>query len=301
MESALTVRRVRFDFDGVDFHWHPSPALSAIGNATSFGAVAFERMVCRAVKDALPSIRDDKLREDAGVFIAQEAMHSAAHKAHVRALIARHPEFEKTQRNVQALCDTLFAQRSLQARLGFAAVLEGVLPAVGHHMIVTRRSLFDGADPRVTALLLWHFCEEIEHEATAIQLYRHLYPKSWRATCIPLALRFVARFTRLMEGEFSEYAPSRRRKDRWRHDPHWGQIGSLIKRTALSPWPLHTPGEKPMPDWAGAFLKRVETSGDPVAALDLAASPACRTAATVDMDEGTVDRVGLVGPDAALG
>ena len=295
MSSVLTVRRVSFDFDGVPFHWHPSPALSAIGNATSFGAVAFERMVCRAVKEALPLITDERLREECGDFIAQEAMHSAAHKLHVRELVRRHPEFADTTDRVQALCDDLFEGRSLKARLGFAAVLEGVLPAVGRHMVATRGALFDRADPRVSALLLWHFCEEIEHEATAVQLYRHLYPKSLRAARIPLALRFVGRFTRLMEGEFSEHAPARTRRDRWRHDPHWAQMAGMIRRAALSPWPGHRPGEEPVPEWAAHYLERVAASGDPAGELDLAAPPARGTTAPVHMDERPVHGIGLVG------
>ena len=267
MASPLTVRRVSFDFEGVDFHWHPNAALSAIGNATSFGAVAFERMVCRAVKEALPLIRDEDLHAECEDFIAQEAMHSAAHRLHVRALTTRYPELDDTTARVQALCDRLFEDRSLKARLGFAAVLEGVLPAVGRHMVATRDTIFNGADPRVSALLLWHFCEEIEHEATAVLLYRHLYPKSWRAARIPLALRFVAQFTRLMEREFDAHAPARKRRDRWRHDPHWGRIATLIRRTALSPWPGHTPGAADVPEWAQTYLARIAETGDPVAAM----------------------------------
>ena len=295
MASPLTVRRVSFDFEDVAFHWHPSAALSAIGNATSFGAVAFERMVCRAVKEALPLIADERLRAECEDFIAQEAMHSAAHRLHVRALVARYPEFADTTAKVQALCDALFDGRSLKARLGFAAVLEGVLPAVGRHMVATRGALFADADPRVSALLLWHFCEEIEHEATAVQLFRHLYPRSLRAARIPLALRFVARFTRLMEAEFSDHAPARMRRDRWRHDPHWAQMAGMIRRAALSPWPGHKPGEEPVPEWAKDYLERVAASGDPVAELDLATPPARRAAAPVDMDERSVHGIGLVG------
>ena len=265
--STLTVRRVSFDFAGVDFHWHPSAALSAIGNATSFGAVAFERMVCRTVKEALPLIEDEALAQDARDFIAQEAMHSAAHRLHVRALVEAHPELADTTERVQGLCDALFEGRPLKARLGFAAVLEGVLPAVGRHMVEARGTLFSGADERVSALLLWHFCEEIEHEVTAVQLYRHLYPRSWRAARIPLALQFVARFTRLMEQEFDGHAPARKRRERWRYDPEWGRMAKMLKRTALSPWPTHKPGEEAMPEWARGLLARVEETGDPVRAM----------------------------------
>ncbi|MGB3455863.1 MAG: metal-dependent hydrolase, partial [Litorimonas sp.] len=198
-QSPLTVRRVSFDFAGIPFHWHPSPALSAIGNATSFGAVAFERMVCQSVKEALPLIRDPALEAECRDFIAQEAMHSAAHKRHVKALLEVQPDLAGVPGQVEALNAELFGDRPLHARLGFAALLEGVLPALGRHMIVERKTLFDGADPRMSALLLWHFCEEIEHEATAAKLYRHLYPKRWRVRDVPLTLRFFARFTALME------------------------------------------------------------------------------------------------------
>ncbi len=267
MSHPLTIRRPAFDFDGVSFHWHPSPALSAIGNATSFGAVAFERMVVHAVRESLPLIEDAELHDEAKAFIAQEAVHSAAHRSHARALVEAHPELGGTQDRVDALCEELFGGRSLKARLGFAAVLEGVLPAVARHMIETRDTLFEGADPRVSALLIWHFCEEIEHEATAVRLFQHLYPGSWRAARIPLALKFVAKFTRLMEREFSEHAPARQRRDRWAHDPEWRRIGRLVRRTALSPWPVYDPEEERMPEWARGYLARVAEGDDPVAAM----------------------------------
>jgi predicted metal-dependent hydrolase len=265
--SPLTVRRVSIDFDGVGFHWHPSAALSAIGNATSFGAVAFERMVCRAVKDALPLIGDAALERECRDFIAQEAMHSAAHKQHVKALIAAHPDLVDVPDRVEALCEELFGDRLLESRLGFAALLEGVLPAIGRHMIAERSALFDQADPRVSALLLWHFCEEIEHEATAAKLYRHLYPKRWRVRDVPLTLRFFARFTALMEREFDAHAPAKRRRERWRYDPEWRRIGKLVRRAAMGPWIAGTAAQPGLPEWGARYLNSVESSGDPVAAL----------------------------------
>ena len=86
--SNLKIRRIPFQFDGVDFIWNPhNPSFSIMMNKVSFFAIALEKYFCQAIRDADPQIKDPVVREEARLFVAQEGAHSLAHRKHVKALI----------------------------------------------------------------------------------------------------------------------------------------------------------------------------------------------------------------------
>ena len=91
----LQVRRVRFDFeDDVPFVWNPqNPAFSVYMNATSIIAIAFEKFIVAAVREAMPKITDTEAAAEAQAFLRQEAQHASAHRQHLRALIEALPRF----------------------------------------------------------------------------------------------------------------------------------------------------------------------------------------------------------------
>ena len=63
--TDLVVRKIDFDLDGdVPFLWNPSnPAFSLQANAISFLAIAFEKFVVAAVREAMPQIEDPEVLE----------------------------------------------------------------------------------------------------------------------------------------------------------------------------------------------------------------------------------------------
>src|SRR5262245_23116587 len=92
--TDLTIRRPKFNFSDreIPFVWNEqNPAFSFQMNTTSLMAIGFEQMIVAAVQEAMPHFTDAAIAEEATAFLRQEAQHSAAHRKHVNALIARYP------------------------------------------------------------------------------------------------------------------------------------------------------------------------------------------------------------------
>jgi len=67
--SGLKVRRIPWEFEGVDFLWNPQmPAFSVMLNTISFLAIGLEKYFCRAMSDADAVIRDPAVLEEARLF-----------------------------------------------------------------------------------------------------------------------------------------------------------------------------------------------------------------------------------------
>jgi predicted metal-dependent hydrolase len=173
--SDLHVRKPAFDFSGVAFLWNPSqPAFSVAMNAMSFWVIGLERYLVRVVKDAERVITDPALREEARLFMQQEAVHSKTHRQHVKALIEQHPGLAGAIDSVVAHYDELYEAKDLRYHLAYAAALEGTFTSVFGGPIEHREALFRDGDARVASLCLWHFCEEIEHRSSAVKIYDHV-------------------------------------------------------------------------------------------------------------------------------
>jgi len=173
--TDLVIRRIPFEFSGVDFIWNPENPLFAIEmNKISFFAVGFEKYICRAMNDAEPLIKDPAVLEEARAFRAQESIHSMAHRKHVRALVERYPGLQEVLDMTIKSYDDLYDAHPLKYHLGYIGGLESVFTPFFKLLIDHREILFAGGDARVASLLLWHFCEEIEHRSSGIAIYDHL-------------------------------------------------------------------------------------------------------------------------------
>jgi predicted metal-dependent hydrolase len=96
----LKVRRIPFDFEGVDFIWNKNnPEFAITMNKLSFFAVGFEKYICQAMRDAEPLITDPRVLQEARDFRAQEGLHSSAHRKHCKALIAQTPSSTQLNRS----------------------------------------------------------------------------------------------------------------------------------------------------------------------------------------------------------
>ena len=96
--TNLTVRSPQFGIDEtVPFQWQPSnPSFGLFGNTFTFLAIAFERYIVSATRQALPRITDPAIAEEADAFVRQEAQHARAHRAHAKAMIAQYPGLNET-------------------------------------------------------------------------------------------------------------------------------------------------------------------------------------------------------------
>ena len=73
--TNLTVRSPQFRIDAsVPFQWQPSnPSFGLFGNTFTFLAIAFERYIVAATRQALPRFTDTDVTEEADLFVRQEA------------------------------------------------------------------------------------------------------------------------------------------------------------------------------------------------------------------------------------
>ncbi|WP_246023600.1 metal-dependent hydrolase [Nocardia yunnanensis] len=77
----LKARRVEFDLNSTPLHWIPGHAVAS--HAVSAYHLLFpevERFFIEAFREALPEVRDPRLRDDILGFIGQETMHANAHE-----------------------------------------------------------------------------------------------------------------------------------------------------------------------------------------------------------------------------
>ena len=85
--SDLTVRSPKFHIDEtVPFQWQPAnPSFGLFGNVFTFLAIAFERYIVSATRQAEPRFTNPAIAEEADLFVRQEAQHARAHRAHAKA------------------------------------------------------------------------------------------------------------------------------------------------------------------------------------------------------------------------
>ncbi|HET9117258.1 MAG TPA: metal-dependent hydrolase [Pseudonocardiaceae bacterium] len=207
--SDLQVRQLPFDFDGVEFLWNPAnPAFSVFANCVSFWVIGLERYLVRIMKDADEHISDPRVRQEAKLFMQQEAVHAKTHRRHVKALIDRYPALQAALESAVASYDDLYQRRDLRYHLAYAAALEGTFTPVFGTIIDYRDSLFFHGDARVASLFLWHFCEEIEHRSSAVTVYDDVVgDHQYKAQVFPSVVMHVDRGFESLLGDFQRSVP----------------------------------------------------------------------------------------------
>ncbi|MDG2003034.1 MAG: metal-dependent hydrolase [Novosphingobium sp.] len=173
--SDPILRRIPWNFDGVKFIWNPDqPFFSVAMNKVSFLAAGFEKYICRTIDAAEPPITDPAVLAEVRAFRAQEGLHAMAHRKHVKALIETYPGLPQALDKTIALYDDQFEAKELKYHLGYVGGLESIFTPNFKVLIDNRATLFAGGDTRVSSLLLWHFCEEIEHRSSGLIVYDHV-------------------------------------------------------------------------------------------------------------------------------
>ncbi|CAM5727697.1 metal-dependent hydrolase [Mycolicibacterium aubagnense] len=214
--TDLQVRKMRFAFADhpVPFLWNETnPAFSAMANAVSFLAIAFEKMIVSTMAEAKPLLTDPVIAEEADAFVRQEGQHSMAHRAHARGLIKAHPALKETLDEVIAAFDDLVANKPLNYRLAYTADLEATFTPVFKLMLDHDDTLFAPGDDRVASLFLWHFVEEVEHRSSALIIYNGLVDDPWyRMRVAPSIFKHVMDVMRLACNGFNKHLPLEVRK-----------------------------------------------------------------------------------------
>jgi hypothetical protein len=207
--SDLQVRQLPVTFDGVEFIWNPAnPAFSVFANFISFWVIGFERYLVRTMKDADAHIADPGVREEARLFMQQEAVHAKTHRRHVKALVDRYPALQAAVDLATSQYDDLYGRHDLRYHLAYAAAIEGTFTPIFGMIMEARETLFRDGDARVASLFLWHFCEEIEHRSSAVMVYDHVVgDPGYKLRVFPSAVRHIDRGAEALLGMFRAHVP----------------------------------------------------------------------------------------------
>lgn len=264
--SDLVMRKIPFHFEQVPFDWHPgNQPFSMMMNAVSFQVIGFEHYMCKAMRDAEKFISDPAILAEARAFSAQEMIHSRAHMRHVKALLGRYPGLQETLDDSVARYDALYRNESLHFHLAYAANIEATFTPLFGTIINHREALFGGGDPRVAALMLWHFCEEIEHRSSAIMVYSHVVgSRLFRMKQLKKVIDFAKVDVRAIHDGFVKHvpgAPTCGAKGAFDKIPKWA-MRRMLAAVIESQMPWHNPARGRVPAYYNDWRARYEGGED---------------------------------------
>ncbi|MFF0742680.1 metal-dependent hydrolase [Streptomyces sp. NPDC004111] len=200
--TPLKARQVSFDWKGTPLHWLPgNPFATHTINVLHLLLPAGERWFVHVYQQALPLIKDDRLREDVLGFIGQEAMHSQAHDDVLPHLKAQGLDPTPYTAQVDWLFEKLLGDRTLPPgrarewwlleRIAIIAAIEHYTAFLGDWVLNADELDRRGADPTMLDLLRWHGAEEVEHRSVAFELFQHV-DGSYRRRARTWATAFTA-------------------------------------------------------------------------------------------------------------
>lgn len=267
--TNLKIRRIPFSFEDVAFIWNPAnPGFSVAMNTLSFFAIGFEKYICQAMQDAESLIADPAILEEARAFRAQEGIHSHAHRQHVKALIKQYPALQSALDQTIASYDDLYASQSLEYHLAYIGGLESIFTPSFKLLLDQRHLLFAGGDARVASLLLWHFCEEIEHRSSGLAVYNAVVGKYWfRVGNFKNFMGHVKQVTDMLRAEFLKHVPGLTAE---MFDPKSTSSVQLPRMAKLrssygilmSQMPWHNPEHQPLPDYFRVWSDQFDSGDD---------------------------------------
>ena len=193
--TDLLVRRLLIDLQTpFALRWNGGDAFaSALFNALSMSFPVGEQFFIDSVKRGLrtlPEAERERMEREVQGFIGQEATHRRIHALFNAQLAA------------QGLVNTWGPRsaRRVAAMAAFDARHAVAVTAATEHLtailadwMLSRPSIFEGSEPRLATLWLWHSAEESEHRATAFDLYLALGGNhEWRVRWLRLVTRQFA-------------------------------------------------------------------------------------------------------------
>jgi predicted metal-dependent hydrolase len=261
---VIKVRKIGFEFpDDIPFWFNPrSREASLVANGLSMMAPAFERYFIRAIRDAMPRIRSTAVRDEADLFCKQEGQHSRTHIDHQEMLLRRHPALEAVRDRVTRSYAELYETESTEFALAYATIIELGFKPMAKFLVGNRQILFTDGDPRVTALVLWHFVEEFEHRSAMFNVYQDVVGDYfYRVRTIGRTRRHVAMLAADVRQSMEACeplpaedpnAPKIPRIERWKLT-----LGLLETFS-----PLHDPNAGKIPRWIEDWMAKHEAGQD---------------------------------------
>ncbi|MGW0356059.1 metal-dependent hydrolase [Nocardia nova] len=209
-EVALHARNVQFDWRATPLHWLAAePIASHVFNSLNLLLPEGERMFIQTFSEALPLIKDEKLREQVIGFMGQEAMHAETHNDSLQQVFRAHGvDVDSYARQMEYIFRKALGPRegqtpreefqTLVERLGFIATLEHFFAFLGDWIINADLERFDAA-PNMLDLYRWHGAEEVEHRFVAHDVARY-FEVGYVRRCALMAITFPIFVALLLRG-----------------------------------------------------------------------------------------------------
>jgi len=260
--GELKVRSIDFTFDEVPFYWNRgNPHWGNFVNFVTVIGPAFERYFIKAIRQAMPLIKDPAVKKDADLFCLQEAQHSRQHLAHLRALTDQYPALEAIRKQVLDSYEHLFATESMEFHLSYAATVELTFGPIAKFVIENRDVLFKDCDKRIAAFMLWHLVEEFEHRNSAINIYNDVVGKyGYRMKSAVGVFKHLVEIDRITRECFSHHIPPCQTAEgnavvandishMFKDISVWRQCG-FFYNLFCTLLPYHKPDNLQQPEWA---------------------------------------------------
>lgn len=170
--SALAARRIAFDYPpDLDVAWIPArPEFACAANSISLLMPYMEPYFVRTVAAVVDEL-DGEVGSAARGYLGQEGAHHRQHRRYNRLLTDRYPGLRRVERWAAFAYRWLGRTRSSSFNLAFVAASETIAYSAARWSAGRRRDLFEGADPIVASLFLWHLAEEVEHKSVAWDVF----------------------------------------------------------------------------------------------------------------------------------
>jgi uncharacterized protein len=182
----MKIRNIDIDFSNAEIYWTPeTPEFAQFWNATSTFLPYLEPFLNTVVREGMGELsdeeRDQQLRRDCRIFMAQEAEHYRNHEKFNKKLReSGYSELSAREAVMKADYERYQEQRSQRFRLGYAEGFETLGPILACYFLEAARELQDpSVDDPTADLWRWHLAEEYEHRHVCNYLFHRLYPAYW--------------------------------------------------------------------------------------------------------------------------
>lgn len=175
--EEMTVRRMEFafqpDMDLVFIKDDPEMSFMFLGAWMMLPYL--EPFLIRTMRDALPHVRDARLREDLKRFCAQEGEHFKQHAKANELIRALHPSYEALlplEKELDRELKDFTRDKPLKFKLAYAEGFESMTSAMSRAQFEV--GLYDRTESPLADLAKWHVMEELEHRSVAFDIYEHV-------------------------------------------------------------------------------------------------------------------------------
>jgi uncharacterized protein len=248
MTQAMTVRRMEFGFtpDMERVFVKNDPEMSFMFLGAWIMLPYLEPYLIRTMGQALPHIRDEKLKAELKRFCAQEGEHFKQHaKANdiIRGLNPAYEALRPLEAELDAEFKSFSKEQPLKFNLAYAEGFESMTSAMSRAQLEV--GLYDRTESPLAQLGKWHVMEELEHRSVAFDVYEHVVGSWFYRMRMSLwsqkhYFKWVKRFAAVMKANeaelFARYQTPEIIAERKAFNRHYMRRGLPRVLTTYMPW-----------------------------------------------------------------